>query len=293
MNNTNCVAIVVTYNPNVKVAHNLRELSKQISRIIVIDNGSEKKKINGLCEQFSSDKNIEFIFFNENCGIAKALNRGIDLAIKEGYLLAFTFDQDSCITENFINSMLDTYNFLELNSTSNLALISPNFVLSNPEKTIKSECLHKVKSIDSAMTSGNLLNLNILQSRIPLFNEKLFIDYVDHDFCLSLLDTGYKLFESENSYLIHQLGNYSAHKLFGIVIKTTNHNATRRYYMARNRVFIYKKYFKKHSKWVIKDGYCFIKELCKIVLFEKNKRKKLGLTLKGITDGVLNKFGSI
>ena len=49
----------------------------------------------------------KFVFNSENLGIAKALNQGIEIAIKEKFEWVITMDNDSIATENMIDNMLE------------------------------------------------------------------------------------------------------------------------------------------------------------------------------------------
>lgn len=51
--------------------------------------------------------------------------------------------------------------------------------------------------------------------KIKGFNNELFIDTVDTDFCYRLLLNGYRIIQLKNIYLDHQLGNITERKLFG------------------------------------------------------------------------------
>ena len=52
------------------------------------------------------------------------------------------------------------------------------------------------------MTSGSFLNLKVYKEAGP-FVDKLFIDYVDFEYCLRLKKKGFKIYKLNNTYMQH------------------------------------------------------------------------------------------
>ena len=111
-------------------------------------------------------------------------------------------------------------------------------------KRISGEWIIEYKNIEaedividtvSVMTSGNLLNL-VAFKKTGKFNEKYFIDYVDHEYCFRLQRKGFCIKIFKGSVLLHKLGNMEIKKFSGSTVCFTNHNYIRRYYMTRNRL---------------------------------------------------------
>ena len=133
------------------------------------------------------------------------------------------------------------------------------------------------------MTSGNLINLDIYQ-KIGGFKDWFFIDAVDFEYCLNVKKNGYEVVQMNTAELNHNLGNTKKKTFLGKTMYVTNHNVTRRYYITRNRHYLFDMY---------KDDfleYCSIElsrtksELLKIVLFEDNKINKIKAIYKGYKD---------
>ena len=73
--------VVVWYNPSKKDIKNIDSYIKAIDKLYIVDNsenGSNESKI-------PNSKKVEYIYQNENLGIAKALNIACYKAIKEKY----------------------------------------------------------------------------------------------------------------------------------------------------------------------------------------------------------------
>ena len=82
----------------------------------------------------------------------------------------------------------------------------------------------------------------------------------------------------------HELGNLVVHKLFNKEYPCYNHNPMRRYYIVRNNLYInsmYKDLFPDYCAWLIRVQKGQAK---RIIMFEKNKIKKLKMMYRGYKD---------
>ena len=85
-------------------------------------------------------------------------------------------------------------------------------------------------------------------------------------------------------YFYHSLGeSQSVKSIFG-KFNTSNHSALRRYYMTRNRFYIWEKYKDLNSFTLNRDKKLFKKEFIKIILGEKDKVNKIKMVFKGYKD---------
>ena len=146
------------------------------------------------------------------------------------------------------------------------------------------------QEIVSTMTSGNLVKAGAL-AKTGLFKEDLFIDYVDHEFCLRCRKKGLVVLESRTVILNHNLGETEKYTRLGLTFHATNHSPLRRYYNARNRFVVYRRYLFSETRWILGDMLGFLKEVSKIILVERDKGKKLSAIGQGLWHGVIGKMG--
>lgn len=175
------------------------------------------------------------------------------------------------------------------NNNSKIGIISPNVIDENkggPVEVMNNE----VEYPTVAITSGSLINVKI-GIKIGGFLEKLFIDYVDHEFCLRLRLKGYEIIKLKDAKIYHTLGDIKVKSILGLKLTTTNHSALRRYYYFRNSIYVHKKYYKYYRRWCNKDIMRELRVLVGIVLFEKDKINKLKNIYMGINDGLKSKYG--
>tara|TARA_B110000908_G_C10184198_1_gene417187 strand:+ start:269 stop:1153 length:885 start_codon:yes stop_codon:yes gene_type:complete len=273
-NNSSCV--IVSYNPDESLVDNLRSHLALFKKIIIVDNNSDSKNFD-LVESFSNDYDqIDIIKFGKNNGIGYALNRGIE-GLKDSNEWICLFDQDSCPPWN----LFDAYNTV-IRSTeikNEIGLIGVGFS-SNPHEFSRFNFINSL----SIITSGSVISTKNI-AKTGLFNESYFIDSVDFEFNLRLAKLGFGTYLIEQDLLKHSLGNQLCIKWFGIEICSTNHNATRRYYMSRNHVTVSLKYFNSFPLWVVKKNVFYLESLVKILLVETNRLAKFKSCARGLING--------
>src|SRR6185369_8402309 len=258
--NTDVCAIIVTYNPTTSLLDNVAAIAAQVAEIIVIDNGSRAPATDVL-RQVGLRAGCRLIYNNDNLGIAAALNIGIEQAVAGGYSWVATFDQDSLVCDDFIAELLRAWERCPYRER--VALISPRY--QDPGTGTVSSYSHGsgerlFSEVTHTMTSGNLVRSEVF-GQVGLFDALFFMDCVDHEFCLRLRRHGYRLIEAHHALLQHALGNMTLRSLFGRSCKIYNHSPLRRYYNARNRAVVYKRYVHDFPRWVVHDLGNFCREI--------------------------------
>lgn len=280
------LAAIVTYNPDLeRLQKNINAIEPQVEHLIIVDNGSKNinliSRIKGECKI-----KIDLIENKENIGIASALNQALDYAYKNNFDWILTLDQDSICDINMISEMKSQY---EKEDNKNIAIIAPNILDENI--TLKPQDIKEgIEYTGPVITSGSLTKTNIAKN-IGGFVDNLFIDQVDFDFCLRLKDSGADILKVNRAIIYHQLGEISEHKLFGKTITTTNHSPIRRYYYYRNLVYMYEHHKENHKEWINLEIKHAIKNIPRIILFEKNKTDQIKSITKGILDAKKGKYG--
>ncbi|SHM59401.1 glycosyltransferase family 2 protein [Gracilibacillus kekensis] len=274
----NICAVIVSYNCDDFIIKNIKSLSNQVEKILIVDNGSTKESkqiLFTLQEQFK----IKIIENEKNMGIAFALNQGLDFAQKQGYKLLLTLDQDSSLQSNAVLRMLDI-----MNENSQVISVGPNY------KPFKKENANRYKYVKYLITSGNLTYVsNALY--VGGYNNKLFIDGVDFDFSFKLLNQGYKLVTSEYSHMTHNLGEPVIKRILSKKIKITDHRPLRHYYMFRNNIYIFRKFFHALPIICIKKQIFISFYFWKVLILHPNKKSNIEMIIRGIKDGLQNKLG--
>jgi rhamnosyltransferase len=277
-------AIFVTYNPSPAFIENIASAGAQVSHIVVVDNGSSRET-EQLLKQVEMTSGRDVIRNGRNLGIAGALNLGVKKAMEAGFDWIVTFDQDSCVSEGFISQMLERYRRSE--HLEDVALISPTYV--DRESGIQVRLRRSGDGkILTTMTSGSMVPSDVFR-KIGLFDESLFIDAVDTEFCLRARHTGMQLLQSP-AVLFHSLGRTTYHHIAGARFGATNHSPARRYYITRNRWRLLRAYATDWP-WVWREYRSMVVETVKIILVEQDKWRKLLATVTGTVDALKGKVG--
>jgi rhamnosyltransferase len=230
----------------------------------------------------------EVISNGRNLGIAAALNLGVRYAESLGFDWVALFDQDSLVVGSFVASMLNAY---EKNGTpEKIAIIAPRYIdrVSSIPWLLTTD---RSGNILSSMTSGSLIPVRIFRD-CGVFNESFYMDYVDHEFCLRVRSMGFLIVQSEMAILLHSLGAMTFYKFLGKKIITTNHRAARRYYITRNRIWLYKKYIWKDFSWTMTDAWGMITDTGRLLLLEQDRALKLRNMFLGILDAFRGAMGN-
>ncbi|MDX8337151.1 glycosyltransferase [Candidatus Cetobacterium colombiensis] len=253
--------VVVLYNPPKSILENIESYIKYLDKLYIIDN-SEKINEQEIKKIKLFSNKIEYTSFSENKGIGKALNLSLKKFLLSDAEWILTMDQDSKFEKNDFKIYLDKV-FAE-DEKNKIGIFSPNHLLKNKKKIEKNKYAKRV------MCSGNIISKKIIKE-IGKYNEDFFIDEVDHEYCYRVLKKNYKIKVFGDIILNHNLGEINKEVRIPKFMLPTNHSALRRYYITRNKMYVFKKYPEVRLKYIL----TFINDFFKIMFFENNKKEKL------------------
>lgn len=277
-------ALIITYNIDEKLIEVTNSIINQVESLVIVDNGSKPQTIK-LLKELNENPIVNVIFNEENCGIAKALNQGVELAKKNKCDWVLTLDHDSVCGKDMVKDMLSCA--AEYKTKENIGILTPRIFETHKQDFIskKGHEDYKYIKVKDCIQSGSLIKLNVFD-KIGYFNEELFIYHVDFDFCQRLLKAKYDIVQCNNVTLYHEEGYKIPKKLLGRKVFYNNYSSPAVYYITRNTIYMCRTYNIIYIKRVIKD-FLFI------VLFDKKRKERLSYFLKGIHDGLLNKYGEL
>jgi len=230
---------------------------------------------------------IKTIYNEKNYGIARALNKGVKFAKKNNFKWILTMDQDSVAEDKMVDKLLECAKLYANNSRA--VSFSPNilYVREGYDNRKKKSKLYQERL--TVITSGNLIKIDVFNEFIK-YEEKLFIDSVDFDFCLKLRINGYKIIRCYNASLTHALGEVRFIKIFDIKMHYHVHSYIRKYYIMRNNIYILKKYFLRYPVFCIKKQLFIFIFIIQSIILEENKLLNVKYLIKGLIDGIHNKY---
>jgi rhamnosyltransferase len=276
-------ACAILYNPENSVIQNIQSYINYVDKLYLIDN-SESINID-LQNRYNSLPNTIIIHNGINEGIARRLNQACDLAIGDGFNYLLTMDQDSHFDEL---SILKYLNCIDTIKEQNVSMFGINY----RQKATELSC--NFFEVNFLITSGSVINLKWFE-KIGGFNENLFIDFVDTEYCFRSIIQGFKIIEFPNIYMNHNLGKSIEKHSFKTLKKTSRsfHSATRLYYMTRNFFYLnlkYKKEFAAEIKVAKKD---LLNRIKNKILYESNRFTTLKILHRAIKDFRSKKMGKL
>lgn len=253
---------IVSYNPQIdRLRANILSIYKQVSKVIIFDNGSEN--INTIIQLIVEFENVELLRNDKNIGIAAALNKLMQWGADRDYNWMLSLDQDSVCGLDYVSQM-EKY----LNVEPNLGIVAPiivdrnvGIVGHNPKK--------EYSHVNTCITSGAFSKISAWK-KIGKYDESMFIDSVDFEYCYRMRKNGYGVIQIKNIKLLHEIGNSKKRRFLFWKIDVTGHSAFRKYYIACNNVY----YPLKHKLWIrfLRGNIRNLWTIIVIALYESDKK---------------------
>jgi rhamnosyltransferase len=288
------VASILSWNPDIEVLRrSLKALRPQVNHVIICDNGSspelqdELKKLGKEFEGF-----ITFVWNGKNLGNAGGLNVGVQAALDTGAAWVMPIDDDSVASQDMVAKMLEAYNALSPEDQKRVGRVMPNYT------TVKGMMFEGKPFItDGALSSGEIVKAEVYQ-KIGFYKEELFIDFVDSEFSHRAYRARIYSLIVPAAILYHTLGEPSLRKFLWLTAAVTNYPPYRYYYISRNGVYLYTRYFddffiKSNSKMSAVWLFIIPRYFIKAMLFEDQKMEKVRMVLKGTWDGLRGNMGKL
>jgi rhamnosyltransferase len=275
--------VVVTFRPQRAVIRQILAYTKYLDFVIVADNTDNED----LSDSFNQQAKLEYIDLMGNQGIARALNVAADRALELGYNWLLMLDQDSVLSETAYLSLKQQ---ITVQDAPNIGIVSANQV-SRQSQLKQNASGAEVLDVDLLMTSGSILNLAAYR-KCGRFEEDLFIDHIDHEYCLRLHRDGYRTIQCSNIVLDHAHGEVRQATVLGRTVTFIDHKPFRFYYFVRNGLYVGAKFFwyrPQFLQWVLLQ---IIRHLIKALLFEDQKLLRLKMCYWGLTDFCMGRYGA-
>jgi rhamnosyltransferase len=284
------VGVVVTYNPGPYLAAHLAQLREQMEHVVVVDNGSSNLDlVRAACMR----SKCRLIPNERNLGIAAALNQGAREALALNAAWLAMFDQDSLLPAGAIKDMLavsgehperDRIGIVSMThrdrGTGN-AYHAPSDVLAESDTW---------RILRSTITSGSLVRCAVIRA-LGAFEEALFIDFVDHEYCLRIRRHGWLVIEARRTVMTHSIGASRVHRVLGRPVVLTHHNPVRRYYITRNQLEIYCRNLFFDPRWAIRGLSGLAMNSVMVLLCEEQAASKSFAMLRACADFLRRRFG--
>ena len=287
---------VIVFNPESidRFQKSIQSVLEQVEKVYIFDNSTQHAT-------FELPLSVVYLTENGNKGIAYAMNRLMKAAQADGYEWLITMDQDSVLPDNTINEYLS-----HINDDPAVAIICPQ-VIDSRRSYLEIKKEPETEYIDFCITSASCTSIKAWAT-VDKYDEWLFIDLVDNEFCKRVRVSGYKILRLNKLVLDQEFGkiipksekkqqfwNTVAKKLKNENFAKFGYNKyvspIRVYYTCRNILYVNKK-LNKYGKTGYKENYhCngffgfLISFVAPSILRAQNKINVTKAAIKGLHDG--------
>lgn len=283
MDSHKIACVVVFYNPAPEALDSVTRLSSRGYPVVVVVNHASEDTIFAL-ERLSS---VYPIINGANFGLATALNQGVALAFDQLNVdYVALFDQDSlpdCELPILLASELEQF------PSNTVACIGPMLQDRKDPRAVYAQnnlAFHGVMPA-AIPTSGTLISLNAWRKVGPMM-DSLFIDGIDHEWCLRAKHKGYQIRLSRTVTMLHDMGDTSV-RVFG-KYKPIHRSPIRHYFIIRNSLFLATLNYLP-LKWRIFELAKTIRRVAAYLVVSSDRSMSLKLIIKAVTDGIRGRLG--
>ena len=291
--NSNICVILVLYNPNKQRLTNLfRSIMCKGLKIFIFDNSIDNVYYN--FEEELGEGNYEYFSSKENVGIAAAQNILLSAARNLGYKFALMSDQDTIYPENYIIDL-----FRNCPDNINYAAICPSWwsigSINESDEVQRQFCFdnngnlrlieiddNQILLVSHAISSGMILNIEVLD-HVGLMNEKLFIDWVDNDWCWRAKKLDYNIVYVSSVKIEHSLGDEQVSVLGMPFVKRSSF---RNYYIIRNAIYLI--FYSRHNRSI---KFYLLKKVLQhsvfAIIVTQTRITEISFIIKAFSDAIL------
>jgi len=269
--------VVLAFKPDAGIVDHISLLAQQVDHVYVVNNSPADEGTRDVLAELDFE-HVTVLDQVENVGVAAGFNAGMRRGLADGHDFVWIFDQDSTVAPGMLTQL--TRAFTEWGRP--VAIAGPSLRAEETGHLYDAERAGMAE-LQTLISSGALFSRSALES-IGLHDERLFIDYVDHDISLRAREAGYATVKVFDTVLDHRFGASTPASFLGRRIYLSNYSPMRHYYMARNRVIMVRRHG--IGRWFWEDVAYASKAWVKVLLCERGRGPKIGAAVRGTIDGI-------
>lgn len=278
----NISCVVVLYHPADSVLNLVDTLVAGGCSVVVVVNAAGSAVV----QKLQATDSVSVIDNHGNLGLAKALNQGIERAFvvnRSDYVALF--DQDSMPDADLPHRLA-----VELTMWgAQVACIGPQLIdRKNREAQYHSNRVVSPDYPRSIPTSGTVISQAAYRAVGPMM-EELFIDGIDHEWCLRAWSKGYSVRVSANVAMLHDMGDASMN-YFGRY-KPVHRSPLRHYYVVRNTLYLMRFTYLPLA-WRFSELLKTPRRIAAYVVFSSDRWRTLRLIAHAVRDGFAGRMGA-
>lgn len=261
-------------------------LSPQVERIVLADNAAHESA----ALQRLAGERVIYLPMEANLGTGAAMNLAWRLALEAGADGVISFDQDSHPGAGMVAQLSRT--LAAASDTSHLAAVGPSWRDARTGKSMRillplrwtrrhaMPAAGDVVEADHVITSGCLIPAQAWREVGP-YNEALFLDYVDIEWCLRARSLGWRVAIDTGCVMAHSIGD----RVFTMGGRSLMvHAPVRNYLLVRNHMLLWRLPGLAKS-WLFSDLRQVMGKLAGSLVLMPARLARLKWIVRGVRDG--------
>lgn len=283
-------AVIVIYRPDLStLSAVLSAVAPQVTKVLLVAN-------DGVRPALALPANSELVIQEKNLGLGASYNLAAGWAKANGATHLLLLDQDSVPERDMVAILAGA-----LSGTTGIAAAGPQWRDARTGKAghfvrLTRWGARKIRPtkcttvpVDFLISSGSLISLAAID-RVGPFDELLFIEHIDTDWCLRARAMGYALVGIADARLDHTFGEATLSALiFSAGPPLFLYPAERNYYLVRNSIILWRRSYAPLA-WKIHDLRRTALLICWHILVAPSRWKRLKCVYQGIGDGLRRDF---
>ncbi|MBO1770724.1 glycosyltransferase family 2 protein [Agrococcus sp. TF02-05] len=286
------VAVAVTFKPDEAVISEVLErAAPQVGNLVVLDNATPATDGAHWSERVRLPDGVEVELRPTNAGLGAAYNRAVAIARGRGAQFVLLLDQDSLLEPGCVDALLRHADlraargpvgavgptFVDARSGERAPFVRFGFPLNSKSHAPSGGDV----DADFLISSGSLIPLSALDAAGP-FDEGLFIDSVDMEWCFRARAAGLQLVGVADARMLHTIGDELIELPGGATMFV--HSPLRLYMMTRNRVALWRRRGTPRV-WTAQDVPRMVLKLARMTAFARPRAVNARAMLAGARDG--------
>lgn len=281
------VCVVVTFNPDEDILREqTKQLNTQVSTIVWVDNNSSVP-----VGALATELGVHFLPLPENRGVACAQNIGIEWAKRCSADAILLMDHDSIPASDMVSKL-----WIAMKSMPAVAAVGPHYEdprgasgSFTPFVQIKGLSMHRLYrqtlvdsvEVDHLIASGCLIRMSAWAQIGPM-SEKLFVDFVDVEWCLRARSLGWTVHGVWTAFMSHTIGHEVITR-FGRKFRV--HSPNRIYFHIRNGLVLYRQSWIPLN-WKLVSAYRLLLKVGFYVVLSSDRTAYVQSVAQGVRDGL-------
>lgn len=274
------IACVITYEPDRDLLRsNLEAVLDQVERVVLVDNASSS--FDAIASRL--DPRVVLLRQRSNLGLSRAMNAAAAEARRLGAEAVLMLDQDSVVATGLVESLER-----HLADDDDLAIVAARMIDRNLSRA--GDYARGLQVVQASITSGSLVRVRDWDE-VDGWDERLFIDYVDFDFCLRLRMLERKIAIDHDTALDHAIGDA---RRVGRAI-AWGHSAFRLRHMASDIIYYARKHRRSPAalqvvpRGVIRAAAVLVRKAVIVAAHERDRKQKLLALAQGTIHGFVTR----